>query len=190
MKIPALAPAFFAVLMLSRRTPRDVGPARDPNQAPKGLNGKDWSSIRAEYQRNQHAAVPEEGGYRARNRAQQWVTHFDGRGFTVQPNSGQWTWGLELERYGFAGQERTVTGRARATSEKDRVRYAWGAMEEWFVNDGRGLEHGFTLPRRPARAGYRGPLRMHLGVRGGLSPQVARGRQRSELRGCVRPRRW
>jgi hypothetical protein len=141
------------------------------NQTPKGLSASDWSAIRSEYERHRHAAVPIDGGYRARNHAQQWLTHFDGRGFTVQPDSGQWSWGLELERYGFAGQERVVSGLPRVLSDKERVSYGWGAVEEWFVNDKRGLEHGFTLRRRPA--GTSGPLRMHLRVRGGLSPRVA-----------------
>lgn len=43
-------------------------------------------------------------------------------------------------------------------------------MDEWFVNDQWGLEHGFTLHERPT-AGT-GPMTLWLGVRGGLRPQV------------------
>lgn len=114
-----------------------------PNQTPKGLTTNDWATIRAEYERRRHAAIPEEGGYRARNFTQQWMMHFDGQGFTVQSDSKRWTWGLELERYGFVGLEREVTGRAQISNEQERIRYAWKApkdtgIEEWFVNDRRG----------------------------------------------------
>jgi hypothetical protein len=141
-------------------------------QIPKGLSSQDWSSIRKEYERHRHAAFPVEGGHRARNYAQQWTTRFDGRGFEITPDSGVWRWGLELKSYGFAGHERRVARSARATANVERLSYQWDpALEEWFLNDGRGLEHGFTLSRRPNGSG--GPLRMRLGVRGGLQPQVS-----------------
>jgi len=34
-----------------------------------------------------------------RNPGLQWRTEFDGKGFTVTPDHGQWTWGLELIGY-------------------------------------------------------------------------------------------
>src|SRR6185369_14493185 len=56
----------------------------------------------------------------------------------------------------------------------ERVAYDWdGGLQEWFVNDRRGLEHGFTLRARPAGAGER--LELRLVVRGGLRPQVQSG---------------
>ncbi len=67
---------------------------------PDGLGTSDWNSIRAEYKRHRHAVFPVEGGHRARNFGQQWVTEFDGRGFLVAPDSGAWKWGLQLESRG------------------------------------------------------------------------------------------
>jgi len=142
-----------------------------PEKPPKGLSASDWSSIRQEYERNRHAAFPTAGGYRARNLGQQWVTRFDGRGFAVEPDAGGWQWGLDLKSYGFPGHQRAVSGRARVTAAKDRVSYDWDhSLQEWFVNDQRGLEHGFTLRERPAGTGQR--LELHLAVRGGLRPRV------------------
>ena len=37
-------------------------------------------------------AVRVDGGYRTCNPEQQWRTEFDGRGFTTQPQSGDWRW--------------------------------------------------------------------------------------------------
>jgi hypothetical protein len=67
----------------------------DSSQAPKGLSGSDWSGIRGAYEKNRHALVANpDGSHQARNPGQAWLTKFDGRGFTVTPDAGGWTWGL------------------------------------------------------------------------------------------------
>src|ERR1700676_1300599 len=95
----------LTLLVLSTARPATVSAsAYDgglPRVTPKNLSGSAWSSIRAEYQRHRQAAFPVDGGYRARNYGQQWVTRFDGRGFDVTPDAGGWRWGLELRSYGF-----------------------------------------------------------------------------------------
>ena len=49
--------------------------------------------------------------------------------------------------------------------------YAWDAtLEEWFINDRQGLEHGYTLKGRPGEG--EGPLVLELGVRGDLLPEI------------------
>ena len=64
--------------------------------------------------------------------------------------TGTWQWGLELQSYGFAGQERAVAEPPRVNTAGPRVTYDWDAtVQEWFVNDRRGLEHGFTVRERP-----------------------------------------
>ena len=145
-------------------------------QTPGGrsrLRDSDWDSIRAAYERNRHAAVHIDGGYRARNFGQQWVTHFDGHGFLIEPDKADWRWGLAIGSYGRDGQQRSA-GVSRVSSENQRVSYAWeGGLEEWFVNRPHGLEHGFTLNQRPAGTG--GPLAIRLTVRGGLSPRAESG---------------
>jgi hypothetical protein len=136
-----------------------------------GLSASAWSSIRAEYQRHRQAAFPEDGGHRARNYGQQWVTRFDGRGFDVTPDAGGWRWGLELRSYGFSGQERSVK-HARAIADVEKLSYRWDSlMTEWFVNGRRGLEHGFTLASRPGTGAA--ALTLHLAVRGTLTPRVS-----------------
>ena len=68
---------------------------------PGGLSTGDWSGIRDAYEAGRCAVQAIEGGYLARNPGQQWRTRFDGRGFVTQPDTGDWTWGLELAGYGF-----------------------------------------------------------------------------------------
>ena len=127
--------------------------ARNVSLPPAGLNIVDWNQIRSEYDRHRHTAFPDGDGFKARNREQQWNTRFDGRGFEIQPDQGNWRWGLELVGY----------GKARLIPNKNRVTYAWSpALEEWFVNEARGLEHGFTIRQKS------GPVELRLAVRGSL----------------------
>ncbi len=71
-----------------------------PDQVPEGLAKSDWQSIRDAYDAGRHAFHPVGDGWQARNPGQQWLTQFDGQGFTVTPDAGGWTWGLELAGYG------------------------------------------------------------------------------------------
>ena len=139
----------------------------DPSKTPDGLAPSDWSSIRAAYEHSRHAIVANpDGSHQARNPGQAWLTKFDGRGFTVTPDAGGWSWGLELVGYGEATDVKQEGGKisyVRADS-----------LTEWFINDSRGLEQGWTLARRPDCAGVAGSIRLQLDVRGGLRPQVSK----------------
>ncbi|MCL4177971.1 MAG: FG-GAP repeat protein [Verrucomicrobia bacterium] len=147
------------------------------SDVPEGLSAPDWSSIRRQYEQHRHAAFPVASGYQARNPGQQWQTRFDGQGFTTQPDGAAWQWGLGLQSYGFAGSERAVSGKPRVTTAGQRVTYDWDAtLQEWFVNDQHGLEHGFTVKHRPVGASslnaQPSTLNFLLAVRGGLRPRV------------------
>jgi hypothetical protein len=157
-------------VLFGGETPRT--PSEDPSSrpdleaTPEGLSDGDWSGIRAAYERNRHAITSEpDGTYQARNPGQAWVTRFDGRGFMVTPDAGGWEWGLELEGYG------EVT---KVLNEGGKLSYVrGGGLAEWFINDQRGLEQGWTFSERPKDAEQGAPLQLRLGVRGGLRPQVS-----------------
>jgi len=156
---------------------RDV--TASEHRVPEGLSASDWSNIKSAYESNRHAAFAVEGGYQARNPGQSWRTHFDGRGFVTTPDGGDWSWGLELVSYGRAGTEHAVQSPLREVAEGVRVAYEWDdALTEWYINDGRGLEHGYTVHHRPAGAGLTGGtpvthLTFTLAVRGELCPQIS-----------------
>jgi uncharacterized repeat protein (TIGR02543 family) len=135
---------------------------------PEGLSTSDWSGIRGAYEKHRYAIVANsDGSHQARNAGQAWLAKFDGSGFTVIPDAGGWIWGLELSGYGEATEVRQEGGKISYLRED--------GLTEWFINDSRGLEQGWTLEKRPARAGSSGPLRLDLTVRGDLRPQVAAG---------------
>ena len=140
-------------------------------EAPEGLTATEWSGIRAAYEAGRHAARATDGGYRARNPGQRWTTHFDGRGFTTTPDAGGWSWGLELASHGRGGDRHPVTVPHAVTADGRRVAYDWDErLTEWWVNDARGLEHGYTLHARPA--GTTGELTLDLTIRGDLEAAV------------------
>ena len=112
-----------------------------------------------------------DGGFTARHPNKDWDVRFDGRGASVRPDTGWWSWGLELQSYGFGGAESPVESPLATTVEGSRLSYQWSeALDEWYVKDERGLEHGFTLRARPSAGA--GPLRFVLGLRGSLLPIV------------------
>ncbi len=127
------------------------------------LSASDWSGILAAYEADRHAVLAAEGGHQARNPGQKWTTRFDGRGFVTTPDAGGWSWGLELVSYGVDGAEGAVSApkcvaaglpipQGKGRGEGGRcISYHWdAALTEWYINDSRGLEHGYTLHGRPA----------------------------------------
>ncbi|MGQ0553759.1 MAG: FG-GAP repeat protein [Planctomycetota bacterium] len=158
--------------LLSAAAPAQIA----PQTAPQGLSPSDLASIRAavaaHQQAAQHAAIESDNGFAARNPGQQWDVQFDGRAFLVEPDAGDWTWGLELLSYGRTGAEQPVAAPARIENRGPRVSYEWDStLTEWYLNDQRGLEHGYTVHTRPA--GATDQLTLTLAVRGGLKPRVS-----------------
>jgi len=150
-----------------------------PDQVPDGLAKSDWQGIRAAYEAGRHTFQPTASGWEARNPGQQWLTTFDRRGFIARPMDGGWQWGLELQSYGFGENQRPISGTPVVKADGRRLTYQWDShVLEWFINDQRGLEHGFTIGRRPDGGSDQDPrsrtpaLSFTLAVRGGLHPQV------------------
>jgi len=160
-----------------------------PDQVPEGLAKSDWRGIRAAYEAGLHAFQPIDGGWQARNPGQQWTTKFDGRGFLAEPRGGGWQWGLELESYGLGENQKAISSPPAVKAAGARLSYQWDAtVQEWFVNDQRGLEHGFTVKERPAQAAHSLPLSESpclsflLATRGTLRPAITADARGVEFR--------
>jgi hypothetical protein len=153
------------------------GPAGEPAAgAPAGFAAGDWEGIRAAFESGRHGVLALEGGFSCRNPGQDWTVRFDGQGFTVEPDGGGWAWGLELAAYGWGGELAAVDGAEARIVAGSGLEYHWDErLTEWFKNDSRGLEHGFTVLSRPAAA--EGPLTLELELRGGLEPRLSDSRR-------------
>lgn len=176
-------PAFRALLVLTIIGPLVCMPearATCGGPRPSQLAPTDWSSIRAAREAGRLALFGDPGGWRARNRGQGWSSYFDGRGAMTTPDHGEWSWGLELTSFGFEGRASAVECPRAAHAEGARIDYEWSCdLTEWWVNGQQGLEHGFTVNRRPTERGAdaNSPLVFDLTVRGGLHPQVTADRR-------------
>ncbi len=165
--------AFLSVFALLGSPAAVAQETPSPSPVSEGLSATDGLAVRRVQTASRHLVLEDRaGGFLTRNPGQAWMTEFDGRGFMVRPDGRDWTWGLQLKSYGFAGQELCVSGQAPGTAQGGRLSYAWSdRLEEWYVNDVRGLEHGYTLARRPSTG--QGPLRFELAVLGDLRAQVS-----------------
>jgi hypothetical protein len=177
------APAAPSAPRQDATIPADT-PAVSNDKIPAGISRSDWNDIRSAYEEKRHATRATGRGFEARTWSQSWMAQFDGRGFTTIPNAGGWTWGLELaglDLAPIAGESKNTIGRAPAVSAKgNRVSYEWNTnITEWYVNDQRGLEHGYTIQSRPASARYapgsdpNNGVAIALRVRGALQPRIS-----------------
>lgn len=160
---------------LAMQSPGVLAPppaAAQHTEQPEALSPGDWASIRAVYETNRHAAFPTEDGFEVYNPGLGWRTSFDGSKAITRPDEGDWTWGLELARWGYEGGALEVGMPQALHAEGQRVSREWDdALTEWWVNDTRGLEHGFTVHAAPADKAA-SSLAFELRVLGGLQPKV------------------
>jgi uncharacterized delta-60 repeat protein len=79
-----------------------------------------------------------------------------------------------MRSYGFAGYQNLVGGLSPTVkTERNRLNIRWDAnLTEWFVNDSRGLEQGFTLLQRPTGGGTGKELDVVLTTRGTLKASL------------------
>ena len=146
--------------------------------------------------------------FEAGNPAQQWQVRFTAAGVAITPVAvpaddrreadrtplgaapapqagADWCVALRLAAYG-AGGELTPVPAVAPRADGARVEFRYGetaggapALTEWYVNDTRGLEHGFTLAEA---SGGSGPVTLELVVAGGLRPTLQPDGRAVELR--------
>jgi hypothetical protein len=119
--------------------------------------------------------------YQAPNRAHNLRTYFAPEGIRVIPRvlpdqgngSVAWEWGLTLTGYGYAGAIQPLPA-AELVPGGSRMEYHRGALTEWYVNDARGLEQGFTLTTPPQSAinNPQSEIVLTLALSGDLTPHM------------------
>jgi hypothetical protein len=165
--------ALFAVICAFQSAAIAAAPPPDAGSVPAGFEARDWSGILGAHTTWRKSFRQVSGGFSVQHPAQQWRASFDSRGFTAVSDDGAWEWGLELDGYGFPDSLRTVTGEAGAmNADGTRLVRNWDdSLQEWYVNDAQGLEHGFTVWQRPAGGVRNDALIIDLTVRGDLAAQ-------------------
>jgi len=109
-------------------------------------------------------------GLRAVNPEQHLHARFSRRGIMVASGTGQL--GIALSAYGHGSTLLPVEPAAPRASA-NRVRYAHGALTEWYANGPLGIEQGFDVAARPGPAA--GPLTLSLALSGNLAVRLRGG---------------
>lgn len=82
---------------------------------------------------------------------------------------------LRLVGYG-RGAELQPPDRAVLSNTRNRIEYRRGLLTEWYVNEPRGLEQGFTFSSQPSSS-VNGPLQIALEIAGALHPKLRSPRE-------------
>jgi hypothetical protein len=132
----------------------------------------------AEYQPTWHEPS---NAYTAPNRANGIRLAFDTGGVQVRASDPAENWALELTLtgYGAAGAIEPVAGEPALAVDGSRVTYRWSdTLSEWYVNDERGLEQGFTIAAPPAGE----QIVLEMALETDLVPQLAADAQSVSFR--------
>ena len=134
---------------MASTTPGDT-PALPPDASPDWWSEASANLRAAEYEIRE--TTPTAAGsslFQAPNRAQSFRTHFDENGIRLTPrNGGAWEWRLTLTEVGAPEDLRPVSAAERVV-DGNRIEYHRDGVVEWYINDERGLEQGFTLAAAP-----------------------------------------
>ncbi len=138
--------------------------------------GEDWlDAVRHDLRLSEYRYAPRPDGFwSAPNRAHDLRSLVTADGIEVVSRSlgadeaaGGWLLRLTLTGYGRGMNVRPVEP-AALSAAGDRVTMDRGSLIEWYANDERGVEQGFTLPKPPQAAAEHGPVVLTMKLGGGL----------------------
>ena len=126
-----------------------------------------WAAVQEQIRGDLYAFSAEEAegealAYRGINPDHGFGVTFTGEGVRLAPAAadqeatGQgpsWTFALQTTGYGFDGDVRPLPALVDTASDGNRLEYRRPGLNEWYVNDERGLEQGFSLDAPPDGAG-------------------------------------
>ena len=168
-----------AVFLLAGGAGALPAPKRPVEGVPAGWRAQAQAEIRGlEYRPKAVPAWESDGALhtvRAPNRAHNFRLTFTPEGVRVTPRTRtgpDWSWGLQLTGIGRAG-DLCRPEAARLRVDGDRVELVRGRLTEWYINDERGLEQGFTLEE--PWPGADDELVVRMAVTGSLRPKMEAG---------------
>ena len=105
--------------------------------------------------------------YKAYNPKNRYGIRYGEKGLKLQ--SGSWEFAMELQAYGQEKNLKSVA-KAKLNTKGNKVTFDRGTVSEWYINDSKGLEQGFTL-NQPKGYDKTKELILSLSLEGGLTPQ-------------------
>jgi len=150
--------------------------AVQPDMPPDGVPAEGWERILAQLRHARYDARPATGD----RTSGEWLLTNPDLGIEVRLARGDvsigprgdredagWSWGMRLSGFGPVGATRPVT-EPEVVARGNRVEYRRPGLTEWYVNDPRGLEQGFTIDRAPS--GAPDQLALEMDLTGSLTP--------------------
>ncbi|MCP4344379.1 MAG: hypothetical protein GY795_02510, partial [Desulfobacterales bacterium] len=153
--VKLLSMAMLAALAL---IPINVS-AVETQELPSGVSSDWWGGVQENIRSSEYCiswqditGIPGlDAAYQSPNRAHNLRTYYTPEGIRVIPrteNGMSWIWGLSLTGYGYEEGAGPV-GSARLKPSENRMEYIRSGLTEWYLNDEKGLEQGFTLLSPP-----------------------------------------
>ena len=189
--------ASAAVTRLPGAPPAPVSESWDGIDPMPGASEDWWTAVQAQIRRDIYALSRAERtdapAYKGHNPAHQLAFTFTSRGLSLQPAASDrdiqphaehrpWGWDLRFTSYGYEGHLQPVPAPETITSKGNRVAYRYrldksgdqgAVVTEWYLNEERGLEHGFTLPLPPSeRSTAPGSLVLEMTLKTALLPAL------------------
>lgn len=149
-----------------------------PDLPPEGVSAAEWPQVLARFGETRYDArpAPDSGAgehWLVTNPALGIEAQFSANGLRVGPRGrgagAAWSWGAKLTGFGPIGAVRPVAA-PELVAQRNRVEYRRSGLTEWYVNDRRGLEQGFTIDRAPTGGAVR--LEIVMALSGSLLPSV------------------
>ena len=157
----------LAVLSLMPR----LEPVERSKEAPASSTGQmtptrdDRAQLAAQAELSERAFQQTDDGFAAVNAGQAMLSLLSERGVSVAPDdpTPSWHWKMMLVGYG-TGDVVLPVAPAETVVDGTRLIYRRGSLDEWYVNERRGLEQGFTLHDLPDGAETATTVRLALAI--------------------------
>jgi hypothetical protein len=122
-------------------------------EVPEGLSTDEWDDIQANLQKTRYYPTWSQTakGYIASNPEHKWDIVFDDGAALVNPGSkDDWSWTLTPTGYGYGSSILLLNNDPKIIVDNNNIDFVYNKdLTGWYINDEKGLEHGFTLASRP-----------------------------------------
>ncbi|HQO21285.1 MAG TPA: FG-GAP-like repeat-containing protein [Acidobacteriota bacterium] len=141
-----------------------------PKPLPEGVSEGWLATVQQGIQKEEYNISPAGDGkalYQAPNRAHGFRSRFTSNGIEIAPLSSEakgWSLGLELVE-----KPEGLRLKAEVKTNDNRIEYDRGNITEWYVNDEKGLEQGFTVHKQAGGGG----LHIDMKLTGNLRPKFS-----------------
>ncbi len=156
-------------------TQRSSLPQSKPANLPPGV----WPKIVKNINESRHHIEPasDTGLHKAVNLPNNLRINFNQNDVRITPRNDQshtaWYVDLALDGFGYEGKVKPLSS-AKVVATENRIEYQRGPLTEWYINDQRGLEQGFTLSEPPGQRDF-GKLVVEIRGESSLRPVVYKG---------------